>query len=374
MEADGHQRAAIHRREKMLRKPLCSSRPFAHIHRGGISASRNGYHLRAQADFHPQQVYEMAGKLAQTISAHYARIIGEGGGLRIRLPAHVRQDLPLLQVLNEHGDLPPLTAVLGRTSKGNPFYLDFRQKKSWHLFTHGPSGTGKSELMRTVIVSLALNSQLADVQFLGIDLSGRELMLIEALPHALADVACEHLYAQEMLQWLVGLIERRRIGHIRTPHIFLAIDGVDLLVESGEMIHKLLGKIAHSGLKTGIHLLLTSHERYVRERLGMKPKMGFVIARAAREEEVKGEQERKLWEYRFLRGFERTKVQIAWMPAFDLQEAVRLIRSGQWARRIRADYGQDRPVRFSNSIGADQAKRRWRRKSLPRLGRKLGYP
>lgn len=353
MRVSEYQRAWFNRRAKMIEKALCSLHLPARVQGGQISASGIRYHLTPLTGFQAQQVYDIADKLAQAVGAYYVRVAEEGRGLMLDLPLNDEQDLLLLQVLKDHGNLLPLTAIVGLSTKGDPFCLNFCQENSWHLFAHGSSGTGKSELLRTVIVSTALNSRLSLVQFLGIDLSGRELTLIEGLPHGLADVACDPIYAQEMLQWLLELIERRNVNRIRSPHIILAIDGVDLLGKSNERTHDLLKKIAHLGLKTGVHLFLTSREARIRDVLGLGRNTGFVIAKGNREEDKKGEGKRKPGDFSFLRGLQRVRVQVAWMPVFDLQEAMKLFRSRQREQGIGRGSDIFHPWEIINSLHTD---------------------
>ena len=196
----------------------------------------------------------------------------------------------------------------------------------------GPTGCGKSELLRTVLFSLALNNRPSQLQFLGIDLGGRELAALDALPHAFAELATEQEYAGGLLLWLKDELERRKLFHVMRPDILLVIDGVGQLVNTGpEHARETLRLLAQQGKSWGIHLALAARREQDTGLLGLfrsKPALlrGCALARPG-----------VATPGRFVleRGRKLRRVQIAWLPVHDLQAAVELVRQHSRGRALK---------------------------------------
>jgi hypothetical protein len=254
-------------------------------------------------------------------------------GLVIDLPLSEGGVLYLLPLLEDLGSLLPLTAVIGISTSGRPLLLNLRRQNTWHLYVHGPDGTGKSELLRTIILSLALSNRRSQVQFLGIDASGKELSVIEAIPHALSEVAVDLDYAEETILWLGEEMRSRALRREVSPDILLVIDGMDDIMAYSDLVQKELPHLLHEGPKTGVHLILTSAETRPVSLMPNWPKTGLVVARPGKEARRAGGEGGHRGQFEFRIGGERRDSQVAWLPAHDLQKAVRMVQSGWQVKR-----------------------------------------
>lgn len=146
-----------------------------------------------------------------------------------------------------------------------------------HGLAGGTTGSGKSELLRTLVISLALHSSPEDLNFLLVDYKGGAAFdLCAGLPHiaGLVTDLDEHL-AERALSSLKAELHRRerflrphqvedidaywRLGRAESlPRLFVIIDEfADLATDLPEFVESLV-KISQKGRSLGVHLLLAT--------------------------------------------------------------------------------------------------------------------
>jgi hypothetical protein len=237
------------------------------------------------------------------------------GGFALEIEAPGQTDLRLLPQMVAMGNLPPLTAILGMSESGQPLTYSPTQAGFDRLIVTGEEGSGKSELLRTLLVSLTLTSRPSQIQIMGIDLSGRELTFLEGLPHALTDVACAAEYASELIDWLEVEMERRLRSGGEQPALLLVVDGFD---ELPGQLRRRVGRIMRRLAQTpppGLHVVISGSET------------GFAMDGFSHADE------RQCWvtlgktngSCHIRLGDERHLATVAWLPARDLAAAVELI-------------------------------------------------
>ncbi|HET8601665.1 MAG TPA: FtsK/SpoIIIE domain-containing protein [Segeticoccus sp.] len=169
------------------------------------------------------------------------------------------------------------TAVVGRTAD-SPFVLDL-SRDGPHVLVAGTTGAGKSELLQTLIASLALGNQPDELCFVLIDYKGGSAFKACAeLPHtvglvtdldehlagrALASLEAE-LKRRERIFRDVGAIdlpEYQRVSHSTdppVPRLVLVIDEFRVLAEEQPAFLDGLVRIAAVGRSLGVHLVLAT--------------------------------------------------------------------------------------------------------------------
>jgi len=208
--------------------------------------------------------------------------------------------------------------VIGMTAEGHPLTLCLRDAASQHLLISGPPGSGKSEMLRTMLVSLALTSRPAQLQAMAVDLSGRELSCLESLPHALTDLASGPGFALELLEWLAAEVDRRRQAGVADPAIALLIDDFDRMPpamrgRAAAAVRKCLA----GGSTVGVHVLLAAAE-LEREASWPIGEPGVCVAQA-------GDQP---GQFRFQADSIALAASVAWIPAVELPLAVEMAQRG----------------------------------------------
>lgn len=208
--------------------------------------------------------------------ALFDEVIGEAMTFYIYLPK-LQKDWQKLNGESFRADLMKYSqefeigAYCGRDIKNDPIFFDLEQCP--HIFIAGTTGSGKSVLMRNLIISIAkLNS---DAQFILIDpKNGAEFGIYENKVNisAICDkkVIKNSDEVYELMQKLVDEMERRykvldinkvaKNNQLKEPltNIIVVIDEVADLFTSNKNIEDVIIRIAQKGRASGIFLILAT--------------------------------------------------------------------------------------------------------------------
>lgn len=177
-----------------------------------------------------------------------------------------------------------LAVPLGLRGKDDIVYLNLHEKAHGpHGLVAGTTGSGKSELIQSYILSLAVNFHPYEVAFLLIDYKGGGMAnLFKHLPHLLGTITnLDHGQSMRALASIKAELERRQrlfsehdVNHINQyqklykqgkarepmPHLFLISDEfAELKSEQPEFMKELVST-ARIGRSLGIHLILATQK------------------------------------------------------------------------------------------------------------------
>lgn len=315
MTAVGGQPVWLDRQADQIERALTALALPVRVNGGQVREGRVRYHLTPVGATRAEAVEERRGEVAHALGAAEVHVARETGGLSLEIPTTVDADLRLLPLMQALGDLQPRTAVLGMTADGHPLTWSLDAALPRHLLAHGPAGSGKSELLRSLLLSLALSSRPSQLQVLGVDLAGRELSCLEALPHALTDLATDAAFVLELLSWLAEEGERRAASRAAEPRLVLLVDGYERMPADGRpRIDEALRRCLRLGEGAGVHVLLAA-----REWPALVSDAGWEGLCVAEGGGTPG---------RFAMGAaaQHMEVTVAWLPARELGRAVALAR------------------------------------------------
>jgi hypothetical protein len=149
-----------------------------------------------------------------------------------------------------------MTAVAGVDEHGAPVLLNLLHRDTWHLVVESGQAPERSSWLRSMTASLAAVSRPSELQLLGVDLTGAEQTCIEALPHALTEVAFRADHAIDLMAWLRDESDRRVTLGRQVPHLALVIDDLGVLVEqTGRVAKSLIKRLLEQGSQSGVHIL-----------------------------------------------------------------------------------------------------------------------
>jgi DNA segregation ATPase FtsK/SpoIIIE-like protein len=322
---------------------------------GRVSEAGVEYRLRPVFGTEAQALLDAAGEIAQDLGVREVRASYAHDQVALQVPADGLDSLRLLPFMRSLGDLGPLTAVLGQEMDHRPALISLVGGEPSHVMVRGPSASGKSELLRVALISLALTSRRCQLALQGIDIGGRELPMIEAFPHAHTALAANPSAARFMVAELELENRRRHAQNISTPHIVLFIDDLTWLCRDRRQraLHSLLCLLEEGG-SVGIHIFaalrtpamqrLAALQEHWRAR-SVYPLRAIDRPRAAGH----------LFEIEHRRP--AAAMRAAWLSAADIDEAATLVSQRCTARPSGGEQGlhwKGRRVRAGEGITADR--------------------
>jgi S-DNA-T family DNA segregation ATPase FtsK/SpoIIIE len=205
-------------------------------------------------------IENLSEEMALALEAPNVRITRTGGSLAVEIPLPDPEPIHLLNLLESVPMLPPVTAVLGLTADGDPHMLPLMAPEVTHVLIAGATGCGKTELLRSLLLSLALYNRQAHLQCILIDPKRRGLTPLNGLPHLIAPVATSPEDVHHLLKLAVAEMERRDAEDAPpSPRIIIAVDEVgDLLAVAGDEVESLLVRLAQRGREAGFHLIVST--------------------------------------------------------------------------------------------------------------------
>ncbi|MFF4595205.1 type VII secretion protein EccCa [Amycolatopsis sp. NPDC001319] len=149
-----------------------------------------------------------------------------------------------------------------------------------HVAVVGGPKTGKSTIVRTLVLALAMTHTPQEVQFYGLDFGGGGIMSISGLPHV-GSVATrlerdrvvrtieeisqimeyrENVFSDRGVESMEVYRQLRRRGQVDDPFgdVFLVIDGWYSLKNDYSELEQKIGELASRGLSFGIHVVIAS--------------------------------------------------------------------------------------------------------------------
>lgn len=235
----------------------------ARVENGTVQPHAIQFNLQAQLSAGLEKLRTMTNDLIQALRVTDVQLLKADGRWQLQVARPVEPAVPLLDLLALVDTVPPATAVMGLTEAGQPMQAAFDADAGAHLLISGDAGSGKTVLLRSMAVSLALANPQRNLQMIVV--SGRAgqgrdwLRPLSFLPHMLEDVVVRTEDAAMVLRFLVDELAYRDEQGIRGPRIVVLIDHIATLIEEGgETVSTAVRRIAQRGAQVGIHLVLAT--------------------------------------------------------------------------------------------------------------------
>ena len=183
------------------------------------------------------------------------------------------------------GNLQPFEALAGvafLTKRGQPVIWRVTDPGQPHALIAGMSGSGKSNLLLSLLLSLCHNTDPANLSLFIVDGGNSSLMLTRRLYHV-ADITGDAEGASRLVHHVADLVHHRKAhGDVNPAHrVVIVVDELAnlLMVMSkpqAQTLHQHLATIAAEGRKFGVHLVAAT-QKPLAEVTGSLTKSNFAV-------------------------------------------------------------------------------------------------
>jgi S-DNA-T family DNA segregation ATPase FtsK/SpoIIIE len=176
-----------------------------------------------------------------------------------------------------------LSFALGRNVSGEPIFKDIERMP--HLLVAGATGSGKSIMIHSIIMSLLYKNSPDMLRFIMIDPKRVELSVYNGIPHLLSPVITENKKSIGVLRWAIQEMDRRYklllaegsrdiTSYNKTgktlPYLVIVIDELaDLMTSFGHEVEGSIIRLAQMARATGIHLIVSTQRPSVEVITGL---------------------------------------------------------------------------------------------------------
>lgn len=194
------------------------------------------------------------------------------------------QRLPLLSLWPQlrSADGEGVRMVLGQKAVDNqlrPSRLNLAESTTPHVLIAGTTGSGKTELLREMLLSAAAMQSPAKLALVVLDPKAVDFRGLYGLPHLAHNVITDPVECVQALAAVVGELERRKAAGMLDPaqRVIVAIDELaDLMDVAGKIVEAHIRRIIQVGRGLGVHIIAATQQP-LSEIVGSVVKANFPV-------------------------------------------------------------------------------------------------
>ncbi len=259
-----------------------------------IGPSITRYALKPAEGVKLSKIISLQDNLSLALAAHPLRIEAPIPGkslVGIEIPNSQKTTVGLSALLgsNEYtSSADPLLVSLGRGVSGTSHFAS--ASRAPHMLIAGATGSGKSVVIHTFLMSLLYRQPPDRLRFIMIDPKRVELTIYNKIPHLLTPVVTDPKKAILVLKWAIGEMERRyavleerQVRDIKSfheqmtddeeetmPYIVIIIDELaDIMTSYPRELEAAIVRLAQMSRAVGIHLVLSTQRPSVEVITGL---------------------------------------------------------------------------------------------------------
>ena len=222
-------------------------------------------------------IARLSEEIALRLGSGGVRVQRQGGRVRVEVPREDGEVVRLMPLAARLAAVPRQTALLGLDEEGVPLLLRLPSPEVGHVLLSGTTGSGKTALARTMVLSLALHNRLGEVQLVVIDPKGRGYSALGDLPHLKHPVVRDVSRASFVLSELVDLMLARDREGLREPRVVVVIDEMaDLVLAGGRAVGRSIIRLTQRGRGAGVHVIGCTQKPTV-DAIGSLVKSNFPV-------------------------------------------------------------------------------------------------
>lgn len=245
-----------------IEQVLASHRVMARVWNGTVAARCYQFNLTVPTGTKLTAVSSIDEEIAMALGVDSVRVYRQNMAIVVEVPHDITPRVTLRGLMSKLSGhtWPGLTACLGVDMQATPVGIRLDSPNVVHVLISGTTGCGKTELMRTMVLSLAIQYSSQFVKLLLVDPKGRAFA---GLPdydpkigrHLLGPVARGEEQAADALEYAVETMRERDLQGISTPAILVAVDEIVDLIQAQPKAGELLQRLAQRGREAGIHVI-----------------------------------------------------------------------------------------------------------------------
>jgi S-DNA-T family DNA segregation ATPase FtsK/SpoIIIE len=264
---------------------LAAHRAPARVWGGRMTARTIQFHLAPASNTKLNKLESLTEEIALALGVRSARLTRQDGLLSLEVPREDSKFVTLADLalkLERDDNLKravtvPGTAILGTDIEGVPLLLRLSSPDVAHCLIAGTTGSGKTELARTILTSLTQHQKSRDLQLALFDPKYHGLAPFAHAPHLLFPIVAEVNEAVERLSYLVSEMERRDREQNTRPRIVIVIDELaDVIQTGGAEIEALLTRLVQRGRSAGVSVIACTQKPTARA-VGTLMKANFPV-------------------------------------------------------------------------------------------------
>lgn len=328
------QRRALEERANRIEGLLARHKIRGYIQGGTVTPRVISFEFVAAVGTKVSKVSALAEEIALTLGCRETRIYRKNGVICIEVPRSNPTPVRLLPLCRQLRAIPPHAAVLGVDEEGYPLLLRITAPDVAHTLIAGTTGSGKTALARTVLVSLMLHNAVEELRIILIDPKRRGFAPMTHLPHVLGPVLDSSEAAIRRLHQIVQEMEARDRAAMSAPVWVVAVDELaDLIQTGGRAVEAMLTRLAQRGRQAGIHLLACTQKptaQYIGGGMTANFPVRLVGTTASKDEaryatgiaDSGAEKLEGKGDFLLVMRGETTRFQAAWLAARDIAEVI----------------------------------------------------
>ncbi len=279
-------RQEVTEKGELLLKTLASFKVRATINNIDIGSNIVRYHVVPDSGVAVSRITNLSNDIALSCNVSSVRVVAPIPGFSavgIEIPLSTREKVMLTDILKGEEFLSAkdaTSAVIGIDINNSPFIYSIERMP--HLLIGGATGTGRTSLINSIMMSIICKSTPEEVRIILIDPKNTDYSQFEGTPHLLVPKITDTKLAIASLAWAVKEIERRfnllekyntikldeynrRIlkendGAKPLPRIVIIIDElIDLMLADGPTTESFILPIAQKARAAGIHLIMSTN-------------------------------------------------------------------------------------------------------------------
>jgi len=239
------------------------------------------YTLRPKEGVKLSKITALSNDLALALAAHPIRIEAPIPGkslVGIEVPNQRKAIVRIKEILTspqfqQHSS--KLTLALGMDVAGNICIADLA--KMPHMLVAGATGSGKTIMLKSIIISLLYQNSPADLKLILVDPKRVEFAILKDLPHLITPVITHVSKTVHALRWAQDEMDRRfdLMAKVRAkditvynakveeeekfPYIVIIVDELaDLMASQPKEVEGAIIRLAQMARATGIHLIVAT--------------------------------------------------------------------------------------------------------------------